>query len=207
MLYEIPRPSARATDDEWRTVMIKGRFGNVLASCCCTCVVLALILLQGCSGAAKIESTGHLPPLTTETFEEETKHVLNPETGELEKLTVPKSHTIVKQTPSETIEEEWKYVPNPETGELEKLLVYKTHTIVTETPSETIEEVWEYAPNPETGELEKFLVQRTHTTVTQTSSAIPSKHGGLNLEKLGEYLDLITLGLDVLIDIMYLTSK
>lgn len=160
------------TDDEWGTVMIKSRFGTVLATCCCTCVVLALILLQGCSGVAKIKSTGHLPRLTTETFEEESRHVLNPDTGELEKLTV-----------------------------------HKSHTIVTETPSETIEEVWEYVPNPETGEFEKFLVQRTHTTVTQSSSAIPSKHGGLNLEKLGEYLDLISSGLDVLIDIMYLTSK
>lgn len=117
--------------------MAVSRFGSVFASCYYICVVLALILLQGCSGAAKLESTGYLPRLTTETFEEQSRQVLNPETGE----------------------------------------------------------------------LEKHLVQRTHTTVTQTSSAITPKEGGLNLEKLSEYLDLISSGLDVLIDILYLTSK
>ena len=121
--------------------MIKSRFGTALTTSYCTCTVLALILLQSCSGATKIESTGHVPRMTritTETIEEESKQVLNPNTGELEKLPVHKTHTIVTQTPSETIEEEWEYVPNPDTGELEKFLVHKTHTIVTQTPSETI---------------------------------------------------------------------
>ena len=195
------------TDDEWSTFMIKRRYVTALTTCYCTCVVLTLILLQSCSGAAKIESTGHIPRLTTETFEEKSRQVLNPETGELEKILIHKTHALVTQTPSETNEEVWEYVPNPETGELEKHLVHKTHTIVTQTPSETIEEVWEYAPNPETGELEKHLVQRTRTTVTQTSSAITPKEGGLNLEKLSEYLDLISSGLDVLIDILYLTYR
>ena len=153
--------------------MIKSRFGTALTTCYCTCTVLALILLQSCSGATKIESTGHVPRMTritTETIEEESKQVLNPNTGELEKLPVHKTHTIVTQTPSETIEEEWNYVPNPKTGELEKFLVHKTHTIVTKTPTETIEEEWEYVPNPKTGELETFLLRKTHTTVTKTSS-------------------------------------
>lgn len=153
--------------------MIKSRFGTALTTCYCTCTVLALILLQSCSGATKIESTGHVPRMTritTETIEEESKQVLNPNTGELEKLPVHKTHTIVTQTPSETIEEEWEYIPNPDTGELEKFLVHKTHTIVTQTPTETIKEEWNYVANPITGEIETFLLHKTHTTVTQTSS-------------------------------------
>ena len=138
MLHGVHRASASTTDGEWRTIMIKSRFGTVLSTCYCTCVVFALILLQGCSRAAKIESTVHLPRLTSETFVEETKHVLNPDTGELEKLTVFKTHTIVTESPSETIEEVWEYVPNPDTGELEKFLVQRTHTTVTQTSSEKI---------------------------------------------------------------------
>ncbi len=115
--------------------MKKGRRGTVLTAYYCTFVVLALIFLHGCSGAAKIESTEPVTRITTETTEVECRYVLNPETGELEKLPVHKTQTIVTQTPSETIEEEWEYVPNPKTGELEKFLVRETHTTVTQTSS------------------------------------------------------------------------
>ena len=171
-LYEILRASARTTNDERRAIMIKSRHGTVLTTCYCTCIVLALIFLHGCSGAAKIESTEPVTRITTETTEVECRYVLNPETGELEKLPV-----------------------------------HKTQTIVTQTPSETIEEEWEYVPNPKTGELEKFLVRETHTTVTQTSSVKTSEEGGMNRKKLTEYLDLISSGLDVILNILYLTSK
>ena len=152
--------------------MKKGRRGTVLTACYCTCIVVALMLLHGCSGAAKIESTEPVTRIISETIEKERKKVLNPETGALEELPVNKKHTIVTQTPSETIEKEWKYVPNPKTGE-----------------------------------LEKFLVRETHTTVTQTSSVKTSEKGGMDRRKLTEYLDLISSGLDVILDILYLTSR
>ena len=152
--------------------MKKGRRGTVLTACYCTCIVFALMLLHGCSGAAKIESTEPVTRIISETIETERKKVLNPETGALEELPVNKTHTIVTQTPSETIEEEWKYVPNPKTGE-----------------------------------LEKFLVRETHTTVTQTSSVKTPEKGGMDRRKLTEYLDLISSGLDVILDILYLTSR
>ncbi len=140
-LYEILRASARTTNDERKAIVIKNRHGTVLTTCYCICIVLALIFLHGCSGAAKIESTGSVTRITTETTEVECRYVLNPETGELEKLPVHKTQTIVTQTPSETIEEEWEYVPNPKTGELEKFLVRETHTTVSETHSvKTLEE-------------------------------------------------------------------
>ena len=85
--------------------------------------------------SCKIESTEPVTRITTETTEVQCRYVLNPETGELEKLPVHKTQTIVTQTPSETIEEEWEYVPNPKTGELEKFLVRETHTTVTQTSS------------------------------------------------------------------------
>ena len=85
--------------------MIESRFSTALTTCFCTCTVLALILLQSCSGATKIESTGDIPRITTETIEEESKQVLNPETGELEKYLVHRTHTIVTQTSSGKISE------------------------------------------------------------------------------------------------------
>ena len=85
--------------------MKKGRRGTVLTACYCTCIVVALMLLHGCSGATKIESTEPVTTMTSETIETEWAMETNPNTGERELLPVNETHTTVTQTSSVKISE------------------------------------------------------------------------------------------------------
>ena len=117
--------------------MKKSRYRTVLTVCRCTGLVLALILLHGCSGVTKIESTRPVTIMTSETTEIEWTMVTNPNTGEREKRLVRETHTTASQTLTtmETTEAEWMMVTHPDTGESKKRLVRETHTTVSRTSS------------------------------------------------------------------------
>ena len=77
---------------------------GVLSVCYCIGIVLALIFLNGCSGATRTISTEQLPIVGSDTVVEEWRLVENPNTGIMEMRLVRKVRTTVSTSSSSTKE-------------------------------------------------------------------------------------------------------
>lgn len=84
----------------WSSKMKNTKHSSVLSVCCCTCIVLALIFLYGCSGATHTISTEQVPIVGSDTIVEEWRLVENPNTGMMEMRLVRKVRTTVSTSSS-----------------------------------------------------------------------------------------------------------